>query len=290
MKGFFTVSSMSLMMFAPVIFTSSFASAAGMPAGSAVPMDKATEAKIRKYVGQMLIIGFRGYELKPEDTIVRDIQKNNLGGVILFDYDAIPKQYVRNIQSPEQLLRLTDQLRALTKEKLFISVDQEGGLVQRLKPRWGFTGFPSHQDVAIERKTNPNAVYDMSQNMAHVLRQYGFNLNFAPVTDVNINPLNPVIGKVKRSYSADPMEVAAMNEEFIRGHRAEKVLTSIKHFPGHGSSLSDSHLGFTDVTETWTNKELIPYQQLLKNDSVDTVMVSHVFNRKIDDKFPATLS
>jgi beta-N-acetylhexosaminidase len=123
-----------------------------------------------------------------------------------------------------------------------------------------------------------------------VLRNLGINLNLAPVVDLNLNPYNPVIGGVQRSYSSDPDVVAAHAAAAIDAHRIRGVGTTLKHFPGHGSSRSDTHLGFVDVTDTWQTIELAPYVKLLAADKVDAIMTAHIFNSTLDPELPATLS
>jgi beta-N-acetylhexosaminidase len=116
------------------------------------------------------------------------------------------------------------------------------------------------------------------------------NTNFAPVVDVNTNPENPVIGKLERSYSSDPEKVAEHAGYTIDEYSKEGILTVLKHFPGHGSSTTDSHRGFTDVTNTWDPKELIPYKKLFAEKDIRAVMTAHIFNANIDSVWPATLS
>ncbi len=118
----------------------------------------------------------------------------------------------------------------------------------------------------------------------------GINVNLAPVVDVNVNPENPVIGGLKRSFSSETDIVARHAREVILAHRKQGVLTALKHFPGHGSSTEDSHLGFTDVTRTWSCSELKPYRDLFKSPGADMVMTAHVFNARLDPEWPATLS
>ncbi len=111
-----------------------------------------------------------------------------------------------------------------------------------------------------------------------------------PVVDVATNPDNPVIAGLGRSFSADPAIVAAQAGAYIDGHHAKGIKCTIKHFPGHGSSQGDTHLGFVDVTDTWSEDELIPYRDLLGQGKVDAVMTAHIFNAHLDPELPATLS
>ena len=126
--------------------------------------------------------------------------------------------------------------------------------------------------------------------MASTLSELGINLNFAPVVDLNRNPENPIIAKKERSFSQNPEVVISHAKQFIKAHAESGILTCIKHFPGHGSSASDSHLGFVDVTQTWSDIELLPYKKLISEDNVDCIMTAHVFNHNIDPSYPATLS
>ena len=120
----------------------------------------------------------------------------------------------------------------------------------------------------------------------------GFNLNFAPVLDVNVNPNNPVIGKIERSFSSDATTVSSYASIYSRHFLNQKIQCVYKHFPGHGSSTEDSHLGFVDVSDTWQSYELNPYQQLLNsNQSCGVIMTAHIVNRQLDESgLPATLS
>ena len=115
-------------------------------------------------------------------------------------------------------------------------------------------------------------------------------MNYAPVVDLNVNPASPAIGNIERSFSRDPNVVIRHSEFIIEEHKKKNILNAIKHFPGHGSAASDSHIGFTDVTNTWIEEELLPYETLISRNEVDVVMTSHVFNENLDQQYPATLS
>jgi len=127
--------------------------------------------------------------------------------------------------------------------------------------------------------------------MGDAIRAAGINWNLAPVVDVAVNPANPAIVALGRSFSADPARVAAHAQAFIEGMHDAGVLTALKHFPGHGSSQADTHAGFTDVTDTADLRlELAPYRALIAENLADSVMTAHVFNRGLDPWDPATLS
>lgn len=238
-------------------------------------------------IGQMLLVGFRGLQVDQDSPIIRDIQQRHLGGVILFDYDVPSRNPVRNIQSTQQLRRLTADLQRAAPYPLFIAIDQEGGRVNRLKERFG---FPPTISAEQQGRNGLELSREAAGATARTLAEMGINLNFAPVVDVNTNRENPVIGKLERSFSADPAKVTAHAREWVQAHRQRGVLTTLKHFPGHGSSKADSHLGFVDVTETWTPAELQPYSALIKDGLCDVVMTAHIFNSHLDPEFPATLS
>lgn len=246
------------------------------------------EMSLTEKIGQMLLVGFRGQSVSSRHEIVRDIQKYKIGSVILFEYDALKKTRARNIGSPSQLTKLTADLQAYAQIPLFISIDEEGGLVSRLKSRYGFKTFPSQAKVAA--KGDLSYTYDNALGLSSQLSEHGVNMNFAPVVDVNVNPRNPIIGKLGRSFSQDAERVTDHAREVIHAHRDNQVATALKHFPGHGSSTKDSHLSLVDVTKTWSQKELIPFTTLSREDNVDMIMTAHVFNRRLDRQYPATLS
>jgi beta-N-acetylhexosaminidase len=249
--------------------------------------NKKTDGQLKEKIGQMLIVGFRGTEINKNSYIVKAVNNLNLGGVILFDYDIPSKSRPRNIINPEQTKKLIQDLKNLTNNSLFIAVDAEGGFINRLKPNLGFAEIPSAQEMG---KKTPKQTKQISEILSKQLFDLGFNLNFAPVVDVNINPENPVIGGLERSFSADPEIVSEQAMAFIEGQHTNKILTAIKHFPGHGNSQNDSHLGMVDITNTYKQEELIPYQNLIKDGAADMVMTAHIINRNIDPNYPATLS
>ena len=243
---------------------------------------------LEQKIAQMLMVGFRGLTLDESNYIVRDIRQYGIGGVILFDYDSKLKSYGRNITSPDQLKALTTSLKSLSAIPLFLAVDQEGGQVVRLKERYGFPPTVSAQYLGT--LNNPAVTRMYADSIGVTLAENGLNMNFAPVVDLNINPASPAIGKLERSFSANPDIVTTHARIFVETHDKSRVATSFKHFPGHGSATNDSHLGFTDVTDTWSPVELEPYRRLIAEGNARMVMTSHVFNRHIDPDLPATLS
>lgn len=246
------------------------------------------DIELRKKIAQMLIIGFRGMELKTSDPIYKLITKERIGGVILFDYDVPSKKAVRNIESPDQLRTLCSDLQKASNNTLFISIDQEGGKVSRLKEKYGFP--PTVSQAYLGENDSQKITSEWAARTAFTLKSLGINLNFAPSVDVNINPDCPIIGKLERSFSDNPEKVVKHANIIIEEHSKLGIATSIKHFPGHGSSTSDTHKGIVDVTNTYNISEIIPFKELIKQGVVDMVMTSHVFNSNFDDKYPATMS
>jgi len=246
------------------------------------------EKYLRKKIGRMIITGFRGTSVEAGSYIVKAVNDLGLAGVILFDIDVPSKSFPRNITGPSQTKKLISDIKRLTRSDIFAAVDVEGGRVNRLKPKYGFLDLPSAQELG--QQNDLVKTEQIGAEIAKELRDNGFNLNFAPVVDVDINKDNPVIGGLGRSFSSDPDVVADNAIAFIKGHRKYAVLTAIKHFPGHGSSAGDSHLGLADVTDTYKDAELIPYRDIIKAGYADIVMTAHVMNRNIDPDHPATLS
>ncbi len=255
--------------------------------------EKSSQAEIsvvsEKDIGRMLMIGFFGTSAKRDSDICKTIRRYDLGGVILFDKDPTDAKRAKNIRTPQQLATLVRELQACSERgDLLIAVDQEGGLVQRLKAEYGFYGnFPKASEVAKRGEAYAEKIYAA---MAGELSVAGIDINLAPVVDLAINPKNRVIYALGRSYGKDPRVVARYASIFIRKMHEKGVLTSLKHFPGHGSSLGDTHKGFVDVSRQWREEELSVYRILFAQSSVDSVMVAHIFNKKLDEKYPASLS
>ncbi len=243
---------------------------------------------LREKVGQLLMVGFRGLEAGPDSPIVRNIRAGCVGGVVLFDRDLVRNSDQRNIRSPRQVKKLIAALQKAAAVPLLVAVDQEGGKVARLKKKHGFPETVSAQYLG--GADDPELTCRCAKETASVLAAAGFNLNFSPVVDLNVNPENPIIGKLGRSFSDDPGIVVRHALAVIEAHHRKGVNCCLKHFPGHGSSRRDSHLGFTDVSSTWDPLELEPYRALIAQGKADTIMTAHIFNRHLDPEFPATLS
>jgi len=248
------------------------------------PPDPARLAPLLPRLGDLLLVGFHGTSAEGNAALDHLLCDTRAGGVLLFG---------RNVVDVEQVERLTrwtvERARACAGRPLFVGVDAEGGRVMRLGVRAGYSATLSHQDLG---DGNDLTLTELeARRIGGRLRDAGVSWNLAPVVDVGYNPANPVIVDTGRSFGADPARVTAHARAYLAGMRAAGMLTALKHFPGHGSSFADSHLGFVDVTDTARPAlELAPYRALMAEGVVDAVMTAHVFNRRLDHRYPATLS
>lgn len=249
--------------------------------------DLPNDEQLQKMIGRMLLVGFPNETIDKNSEIVRHIKQYELGGVILFDRFYSDRSKTKNISSPKQLQDLTSSLKSFSTKPLIISVDQEGGKVARLKPAYGFTKIPSAKQISTLHVDRAKGIY---KTQAQMLQTAGINCDFAPVVDLAVNPQNKVIYGLERSYGADSKEVVKYAKIFIDSLKNENITSVLKHFPGHGSSLEDSHKGFVDISNSWNEKELEPYKELIKSGEVSMIMTAHVFNSHLDKKYPATLS
>ena len=243
---------------------------------------------IEQQVGQLIIAGFRGKTVKKGSSISEYITDYNIAGVILYDEDLeIGGSGTRNIGSPEQVKELIDQLQTISKQPMLISIDQEGGEVHRLKSNYGFEETPSWHHIGV--LNNPLMTEQFSRTMASTLSDAGINLNFAPVLDLDHGE-NSVISDSERAFSMIPQNIIEHSKIFINAHRTKGVITCGKHFPGLGSASGDTHEGFTDISDTWTVKDLLPFDEMIQSGDLDMVMVSHAFDKKLDSEYPSSLS
>jgi len=235
----------------------------------AAPLKAAT---LEQMAGQMIMVGFTGNGVS--DSSIKALRaivaEGGVGGVMYLKF---------NVQSLAAVKAMNDAFTAAAPDlPPFIALDQEGGSIERLTSDVGFREIPSAANIA--RAGTPQEAEPIYRGMAAGLSALGFNLNFAPVVDLNINPDNPIIARYGRSFGREAQKVADYASAFITAHHREKVLTVLKHFPGHGSSESDSHAGFVDITKTWQADELEPYRMLITKGLVDMVMVGHLFHQK----------
>lgn len=246
------------------------------------------EDRLDLWIGQMLMVGFRGTDLKQGDSFLQAVRDLHLGGVVLFDRDVPTQSPVRNIVSQQQIQKLTAQLQAVAEVPLLIAIDQEGGQIARLKARHGFSATPSQAELG--RWDDQERTRSSAREVGKLLASLGINLNFAPVLDLAVNPDNPIIAALERSYGTDPDRVERHARWTIEEFHRAGVLSAVKHFPGHGASKQDSHLGLPDVTHLWSETELEPFRSLLSEQLPDLVMMAHLYNAQWDETYPATLS
>ncbi len=215
----------------------------------------------------VLVVGFSGTTSgdKEVQQVKKFIQEDKIQGVILFDY---------NIENPRQLKELTTYLKDGA-DKLLVTVDQEGGLVQRLRKKNSFTDYATPQFVA--KTLDYEGAKQLYRKMASELNYFGINYNFAPCIDINPKhvPLSPIIGSLKRSYGTEE-NVALYAKAFIKAHEEEGVGTCLKHFPGHGSAQGDTHDGFVDTSKVWKKEEMNVFKTLIQDTSVEGVMTAHI--------------
>lgn len=239
---------------------------------------------LKQLLHKMLIIGFEGQDILKNDKITTQIQ-NGLGGVILFDHYIEDKSKAKNIHSFEQLKKLNQSLQNISDNPLMVCIDQEGGKVARLKKEKGFRESPSAKKIASLSHNEAKTAYE---DLAFQLQELNINCNFAPLVDLGINKDSKIIYGLDRAYGDDTDTVIKYGEIFMDALDKHKIISVLKHFPGHGSAKGDSHEGFVDITSSWDEIELSPYKSLLHKTNM--IMSAHVFNAKLDEKYPSTLS
>lgn len=240
--------------------------------------EKIDTMSLEEKIGQLIIAGFNGTSLD-EDTknLIKD---DHIGGVILFS---------ENIESVSQVVSLTNSIKSENnnnKIPMLISVDEEGGSVSRMPEE--LTKFPSNK--VIGNKNNDKLSYSVGKVIGEEIHSLGFNMNYAPVLDINSNPNNKVIGN--RSFGNNPEIVSRLGIQTMKGLMESNIISVVKHFPGHGDTSIDSHISLPVVQndlERLNSFEFIPFKKAIEN-GVDAVMVSHILLPKIDKNNPATMS
>lgn len=233
---------------------------------------------IDEKIGQLIIAGFDGTTVN--DELRSLILEKYVGGVILFS---------KNVESASQVVALNNEIKEINKvnkSPIFISVDEEGGLVSRMPSE--FKDIPTNSDIA--KYDDEDLSYNIGKVIGEEISSLGFNMDFAPVLDINSNPNNPVIGD--RSFGDNEAIVSKLGIATMKGLKDSNVIASVKHFPGHGDTSVDSHVGLPVVEhdlERLKSFELVPFKKAI-DAGADMVMVSHIMLPKIDEKEPATLS
>ena len=242
-------------------------------------------ATLEQMAGQMILVGFEGDSADDDgvEAVTRELAEGRLGGVMYLRKNVGDLPTVREMNA---LFRS-----AAPDLPPFITLDQEGGAVERLTRDVGFKEIPNAASIAADNA--PAAAEDIYAEMARGIAAEGFSVNFGPVADLNTNPDNQIIARFGRAFSSEPDTVIAYNEAFIRAHHAAGLITALKHFPGHGSSTADSHEGFVDITRTWEAEELEPYRVLIGEGLADMVMIGHLYHADYaddDGETPSSLS
>jgi beta-N-acetylhexosaminidase len=240
--------------------------------------NKIDSMSLDEKIGQLVVVGVDGFSMN--DNINKLIKENKVGGVILFS---------KNVENSNQLVNLTNSIKtsnAQNKIPLFISVDEEGGRVSRMPTE--IKKLPSNK--VIGKRNDGYFSYSIGKIIGEELKAFGFNMSFAPVMDINSNPANPVIGD--RSFGNNVDIVNKLGIKTMEGIMDSNIIPVVKHFPGHGDTFVDSHVGLPLVNKDLTQLndfELVPFKEAIKN-NVDAIMVSHILFNKLDVDFPASMS
>ena len=247
------------------------------------------DSTLRREVARMLMVGFTGNTINAQSDAARYVRDLHVGSIILFDIDLTGTKKIgsRNVTSKQQLKQLTADLQSFADEPLIIAADQEGGLVCRMKTQYGFK--PTVNALYLGTCDNRDTTMRYARQIAEEVSECGVNLNLAPVLDVHRDD-NPHLGHFKRCFSTDVDVITRNAGWIIDAHHNRGVLCATKHFPGQGNATGDSHYELVDVTNTWQQRELEPYKRLIAQGKIDVVMTAHIYNRQLDDQYPATLS
>lgn len=229
-------------------------------------------------IGQLVISGFYGPTL--DESILKLVKEDKISGVILFN---------RNVKDSSQLLSLNNSLKESNKNNklpLFISVDEEGGSVTRMPS--DIKRLPTNKYIG--SLNNKDLSYKVGEILGEQLSYFGFNMNFAPVLDINSNPNNPVIGN--RSFGNNKDIVASLSTSTMKGIQSKNIISVVKHFPGHGDTSVDSHVNLPVVNydiNRLNSFEFVPFKTAIQN-GANAVMVGHILLPKIDNKYPSSMS
>ena len=238
--------------------------------------EKIDSMTLEQKIGQLFIVGFEGDIIN--DEIIDLVKNQEVGGLIYFS---------RNVLDSNQIITLNNEIKDIKKDiPLFISVDEEGGVVSRVPDE--FLKLPSSGYIG--KFDDENLSYNIGSIISKELKSLGFNMDFAPVLDIDSNPNNTVIGE--RAFGNNADIVSKLGIKTMEGLRDGGIIPVVKHFPGHGDTDIDSHYGLPIVTKTLeelNNLEFIPFKNAIEN-GADVVMVSSIILSSIDSEYPATMS
>jgi beta-N-acetylhexosaminidase len=240
--------------------------------------DKIANMTLAEKIGQMIISGVEALENdKYSKTLIK---KHHIGGFILF------KKNIENVKQAQKLINSLKTENRVNKIPLFMSVDEEGGIVSRMPD--SFKKIPPNKTIG--NINNSEFSYEIGSVIAKEIKAFGFNMDFAPVLDINSNPKNPVIGD--RSFGDSPDIVNKLGIQTMKGIESQNVIPVVKHFPGHGDTSIDSHIGLPVVNNDFARLnsfELQPFKKAIEN-NVDVIMIAHILLPKIDPDDPSSLS
>jgi beta-N-acetylhexosaminidase len=241
-------------------------------------MDRIGQMSLQEKVGQLVMVGIEGYNIDAQ--VQNMITEDHVGGLILF------KQNVKDLQQMLGLIQTLKESNSANQIPLFLSVDEEGGRISRMPA--DFMKLPSNQEIG--QLNDGMLSYQIGQIIGDELRMLGFNMNFAPVLDINSNPDNPVIGD--RAFGTHADVVSKLGVETMKGLQSQNIISVVKHFPGHGDTSVDSHIGLPTINhdmDRLNSFELQPFAEAIKN-GADAIMIAHILLPQIDPDHPSTFS
>lgn len=233
---------------------------------------------LEEKVGQLVLAGVDGYEANENSKKL--IETYHVGGFVLLK---------KNVRDTEQMRNLINSLKegnATNKIPLYLALDEEGGRISRMPSE--FKGMPSNQLVGTQN--DENLAKRVGSILGQEVKEFGMNVNFAPVLDIFSNPKNKVIGD--RSFGSKPELVSKLGIQAIKGIQEQNIISVAKHFPGHGDTTVDSHVGLPRVDydlERLKSFELVPFANAIAS-GVDGIMLAHILLPKLDPNYPASFS
>jgi beta-N-acetylhexosaminidase len=252
----------------------------GGPACALAP-DNPPLSALSSDVAEMLMFGFDGAaaNTRSAQILAEHVGAGRVGGVFFVK---------ANVGSRDDVIAIIREFSSNKTSTPLIAIDHEGGFVQRLTERHGFARLPSARRVAATK--TPDQAKELYSMAASELAAIGFNLNLAPVIDLD-DPASPAVGHFERAFAGDPATVTAYAEAFVDGFASARILCALKHFPGQGLSRDDSHRDLPDITATWSESEIEPYSKLIASGRARIIMTGHMRLASVEkEPIPITLS